>query len=373
MFRMLVQGCVPKVNDEDAPQRLSETQLALVLSALARMRIADVRARLVPKDAVAPDPRESTVTVEVLGVIGTASDMAHLAVMLPRDDAQAFTGDARNVLCAAYAGILRREPRAYERIESLFSGLEEQAAEELLKALADVGDARALRVFYEAARTRPSSSRTPVALLPKLAPSHDHKLKLEFAGWLRDRMDPSRPEWTRAVFTALGALDEGAALPELIESLDSESLPVRESALTALQKITGLAFGPERKRWETWYEAELKWFDRHRIPRQVRARPASTKDLIETLRAYSQHRLFKSELALDLVPLLEHKDTSVRVLTCETLAGIGSLAPVRELITLLDDPLPAVSGAARRALQALTGQAVTTDAAAAREAILRET
>jgi HEAT repeat protein len=211
-----------------------------------------------------------------------------------------------------------------------------------------------------------------VALVPRLSPARDIQVSLEFATWLRGQIDLTRVDWTRAVFNALGALDEGAAIPDLLDSLSSQERPLREAAQAALQRHTRHSLGPDPTRRDAWYQSESSWYDRGRLAQDVGSRRVPSQDLIASLRAYSQHRLFKSDLAADLLPLLDNPDPAVRALVCETLEHLGSQRAVRDLIPLLDDPAPNVATAARHALEALVGGNVPRESAAARESILHE-
>jgi HEAT repeat protein len=369
LFHVLVEGRVPRSSDDDAAQCLSVPQRELLMAALSSLPAVSLRKVLARGPGDAPAESWNMAAVRLLGAIGDVDDLPELASTLPRDDAGQPTSASRLVLQEAYAGILRRKPRACSRLETLYPSLEPFAADALFKALADVGDGRALPIFLAAARAHPTDCRTVIALVPKLSPCCDVTISLEFAAWLRDRADSMRPEWTRAVFNALGALDEGAAFDQLMDSLDGD-VPLRESALAALQRISGASFGPDRRRWEAWYRDEMAWVERIRSGRDDKNRSLSPYEIVQTLRAYSRHKLFRSELAHNLIPLLTNSDPSIRALTCQTLQGLGSPAPLRDLLSLLDDPVPTVSRAAREAITKLTGKPIPAGPAGAARMVL---
>jgi hypothetical protein len=209
-----------------------------------------------------------------------------------------------------------------------------------------------------------------VGLVPRLAHSHDPEIAAEFVAWMRKRIDPVRVEWTRAIFLALGALDEGESMPELIAALDFEGLCLRESALRALRSISGLAMPADSKRWEAWYSDEIEWFLQSRPDLAAALASATPSSILPALRAYSEHTLHRSILARDVVILLEHPNADIRILACETLGRFRSRAGLNDLLDALLDPDAAVADAARAALERIVGEPVPASPQAARARIL---
>jgi HEAT repeat protein len=371
LLEILVQERVPRSSAEDAAQCLSVPQRELVLSAIARLPAADVREQLSARNANASAPPSNIATMRILGAIGDENDLRRLMTLPTRDDMGLLDGPSRSVLRQTLASILRRVPKAYDRLETFHAKLDDDAAQEVLKSMADVGDGRALSVFFECARSQPGTTRTAIALVPLLSPSHDVQVALDFAAWLRGQIDMARPEWTRAIFNALGALDEGAAIPDLLDALDTQERSLREASLAALRRISGLSLGSDRSSWDSWYVSESSWYETSRLAPDGGTSEDPDQNLITILRTYSEHRLFRSMLTLDLVPLLDNQEPAIRALVCETLEHLGSQRAVRELIPLLDDPAESVATAARHALETLVGS-VPEGAAAARELILHE-
>jgi HEAT repeat protein len=83
------------------------------------------------------------------------------------------------------------------------------------------------------------------------------------------------------------------------------------------------------------------------------------------LGAYGERRLFRDQLAADLLPLLEHENPALRIMACDTLARMGSKRPLDALIALIADEDQQVADAAWRAACALTGRALSRNAAEA--------
>jgi HEAT repeat protein len=369
LLEIMVQGRVPKSKPADAPQLLSVPQRALVLDTIARLPATTIRTQLEERLASAPTDATRMAAISVLGAIGNEGDIERMGQLAPLDESGELTSASRPVLREAWARVIRRTPRSYDFVASGLHEMPPALTQEMLEALSDVGDGRALAIFFQAARSRPAQARTAVALVPLLSPSSDVSVSLEFAAWLRGQIDPARTEWTRAVFNALGTLDEGNAVMEILPSLESEELPVRESALAALRKISGLALPCDKKRWQSWYGEEIRWLGDARALRAQRLQERRAADVVGLLREYGQHRLFKSDLAADLAPFLDHPDPAVRALTCETLGRIGSQAALRNILPLLDDSAPTVSAAARSALAAILGKPVSGGSSDVREMI----
>lgn len=370
LFEILIQGRVPKVTADDAPQKLSVPQRALVLGALARLPSTQVREALEARLLLpVKDVETRTAVVDVLGVVGDAHDLARLGGLSARDTSGELLRDSKTSLQTAYAGILRRDAHAFAQVASLLAGKDVHAAQVLLFAMSDLRDRRVLGSFYEVAHTRPDLAQTAIALVPRLANTNDVEVAHEFAAWLRSAVDPNRKEWTRAVYAALGTLDEGDACPALIGSLDSDDKGLRDAAWGALRKISGLSLQADRQPWENWFEQESTWFETTRSEQRTNLASENMAEVVAALRSYCEHRLFKRELTRDLLPMLDSQEPVMRELACQTLGQIRSPAAVRGLLEVLSDPEPSVQKAAREALHMILGTEIPEDAGVAREQV----
>src|SRR5439155_1205891 len=175
-------------------------------------------------------------------------------------------------------------------------------------------------------------AQTAVTLVPRFASTTNVELALEFAAWLHSAIDPNRTEWTRAVYGALGALDEGSACLALIEALGGDEKGLHDAAWSALRKISGLSLRADRQCWEAWFEAESTWFSTTRPVQRAKLASQDATEVVAALRSYSERRLFKSTLASDLLPMLDRPEVSLRELACQVLARLGSRAAVRGLL-----------------------------------------
>jgi citrate lyase gamma subunit len=243
---ILVQGRVPKVAPDDGPQKLSVPQRELVLAALGALPEKETRAGLAVLAAGELDESKARTVVEVLGVVGTARDLKRLAPLLPRDEAGDMPRASQQVLTATYSKILGRDENAMLEFATVLRGRDDLISELVLLALADRRDPRALGPCFEVARSRPTLAQTAVSLLPSFTGSLDVELRAEVAAWLRSATDPARLQWTRAVYDALAAYDDGEALPELIEALDGSERALADAA--ALDGVVRARVQVERDR-----------------------------------------------------------------------------------------------------------------------------
>jgi len=181
------------------------------------------------------------------------------------------------------------------------------------------------------------------------------ELRAEVAAWLRSVTDEQRVQWTRAVYGALAAYDEGEAMPELIQALDGAERGLAEAAFAALKRISGAELPNHSARWNEWFEREYKWNENERTALRERLLGADSAQVVEALKAYSTHRLYRSQLSADLFPVLERREAALRQLACQTLGNLKSVAAVHELSARLEDPSRNVAEAARIALAAIVG------------------
>lgn len=358
---VLVQGRVPCVKPDDEPQKLSVPQRQILLGIIAQCDHVNVRNALQLRLAAEHDADVAIAVLQVYAVVGDAKDLARLSALAPREPDDTLTSAGRDTLREAYSGILARFPAALEPAGSLVETLDGAAASELVLALGEQRDPRAIEILFRVARREAALAQTAIAMVPRIGSSRDAELDAEFAAWLRNELRPDRVEWTRAIVRALGELDDGSAAPELITLLSHTHTGVADAALAALRRMSRLEYPPQPALWQAWYDREAKWYDRER-PRQrnalERGRAAAA---LEALRAYSQHAWRRAQLAQDVCGAFSRREAPVRELACEVLGGLGSRVALPALVEMLGDPTTTVATAAWRALQRITGAALPND------------
>lgn len=372
LLDVLVQARVPKFADADAPQLLSKPQRALVVAALARLPATDVRAELDARLSIEPLTRGVRIAaLHVLGVIGTERDLDRLGDLVRHAAGEELDREEREALREAHAALLRRMPHVLDSLAKRWHRRDRAANEALLLALGDLQEKRAVKLLFEVARTDAPLAQLALSTVRRTGASGNPEVDLEFARWLGHQPDPQRTEWTRAVLYALGELDEGESLDVLIDALGDAKSGLRDAAAWSLQKISGMAHTGDCDFWNAWRRRELQWLNRGRA-RCRSVFDSSSRDsshvgaIVQALREYSGRRLFRSELARDVVVLLERREPALRELACATLGELGSRAAVPALVGALASDHPAVADAAWRALAKIAGCDVPRDAEVAR-------
>ena len=358
---VLAQGRVPCVAAGDEPQKLSVPQRQILLGLLAQLDHAAVRAALQARLAAERNAEIELAALHAYAVVGDAKDLARVSALAPRAADDTLTSTGRDTLRAAYTGILERFPAALQSAGALVEALDPAAANELLLALGELRDPRAIDILFRVARRDPSLAQTAIAMVPRVGSSLDVNLDAEFASWLRSELHPDRTEWTRAVVRALGELDDGSSAPDLITLLSHTHKGVADASLAALRRMSRLEYPPQPALWQAWYEREAKWYDRER-PRQRNAlERGRVQVVLESLRAYSQHEWRRAQLAQDVCIVFSRREAPVRELACEVLGGLGARVAVPALVEMLGDPTTSVATAAWHALQRITGATLPND------------
>jgi HEAT repeats len=361
---ILARRRVPETRPEDEPQILSEPQRDLLLGALERQAAREVRASLESRLASAPDDAGvQLAAIHGIGAIGEAADLARLVELAPRRPGKerALTSDSRAGVRAACTSILRRDARAYSALADLIVRTDPQAGTALLAAFGGTRDPLALRVLLRAAQSQPELGGQAAALASQCGGSTEAALDREFSAWALSKLPSARPELARSLLQAMGALDDGSCVPAMIERLEDEDSGVRDSALWALRRLSGLGLPAEVGPWLTWYQDEVAW---HGHERRGYRKDLSSRDparVVEALRAYSERRTKRAELSVEVAKILAHDRPELRLLACDVLQRLGSTSSCRALATAMTDPDRKVAEAAWRALQAIAGRDLPRD------------
>ena len=374
LFDILVQERVPRSEPEDAPQILSVAQRDLVLAALAKLPREKVRAALerrLPAPPAVADARMRLAILRLLSVIGDSNDLPRLCALAPREQ-DALTPAAAAALRGACAGILRREPALLSKGLRLLRSCDDEAASEFLSALGDLRDKRALPLLEDCMRSMPQLAQQAVGLLAILGPSDDPEFDRRVALWLAENIDPERSEWTRVSLRALGVLDEGHQVPALLAQLDSPHAGLREVALAALRRVSGLQLRDSAEAWREWYANECTWIDARQAEAERELASDQDAQVARALDEYGAHRIFRDERALAVLEVLESGSRPMRILSCATLARLGSRRALPALVERISDDDALLAQAAWSAACELSGQVLARDSAQAREQLAHD-
>jgi len=372
---ILLRNRVPETSPKDGPQVLSDVQRELLLSALGQMPANAVCQELEARLAKTPDERAAKLgAMRALGVVGDANALAQLIALAPRKSAtpdEVLPLPSREALCSATTTLLRRLPAAWPALAAALRTTDASAARPLLDALGSTRDPRALAILLEVARTNAKLKWQAAGLVPRCGSSLNAELDRQFLEWVRNELQSAEPPYARTLLACVGALDDGAWVPTLIERLEDENSGIREEALCGLRRISGLAYAMDPSPWRAWYETESRWHAQQRPKLLAQFASAETPKVLGAVREYSQHRTRRGELADELVRVLEHAKPEVRTLVISVLEQLGSPAACPALTGMLRDSDKRVVEAAWRALRAISGIELPHDPDQLRELLAR--
>jgi len=368
---ILLRARVPETGPKDGPQVLSEAQRGLLLSALAKMPAPSVRKELEARLAQSPDDSTARIgAIHALGVVGEAADLPQLVALAPRKavgEELALPQVAREALRNSVTTLLRRRPQAWPALGSAVGAVDLDAARTLLDALGRVRDPRGLKILLEAARANPKLAWKVASLVPACGSALQPETNRECLEWVRSELQNAQPSYVRTLFTAVGTLDDGEWVPTLTEYLEDPDSGVREGALAALRRISGLAYPGDPALWRNWYAIEARWHAEQRPKLVPRLSSIEVPVVLAAVREYSEHRTRRGELAEGLLKVLENRNPEVRSLVISVLARLGSPAACPALLGMLGDGDAKVSEAAWQALRTISGIELPRDPEALRE------
>lgn len=345
----------------DQEQKLSVPQREVVLAVLSELPSASVIAAAIERTELS---QTASVRRLVLDVVGATGGSQHLDLLVEQALMEGETWPPREVqesFQAALAKILVREPKLYERLGTFHRDAPVGLSDAILCAVGDAGDPRGLAFLEHVLTFRPESISICASQVRRLGRSGDVRVDRGLAQRLRWAVDVDRPAASRALLLALGELRDYDSMPILIELLDSEDSGLASNALWALRRITDMNFPGNAARWETWYERELAWFEHEEESalRDLHVGPPSAA--AAAARAISERRLWREDLALELLGALERPHPALRAPICRALERLGESNVALGLVELLDDADPDSAAAALHALVELTGRDLPAD------------
>jgi HEAT repeat protein len=352
---------VAQVAPGDRVQILSIPQREVVLDVLAELPHGPVLEAALERGQLSSSLAVRRLALDVIGAVGSTQNLDALVALSLIEGETWPPRDVQASFQAALVKLLEREPKFYERLGAFHRDAPEALGDAIVCAVGDAGDPRGLAFLEHVLTFRPGATAMCASQVRRLGRSGEPTLDRGLAQRLRWAVDPDRPETCRALLLALGELRDYDSVPLLIGLLDSEDPGLSGNALWALRRITELEFPGLSSRWQAWYEAELAWFqseEEHAL-RDLHVGPPSAA--AAAARAISERRLWREDLALELLAALERPLPSLRAPLCRALERLGVKSVALGLVDLLDDD-PDSAAAALHALVALTGRDLPADA-----------
>jgi hypothetical protein len=343
LFSVLAHG--PALGRTPTP--IEEAALLAALEACPRSALREhVRLRLAGK----ADTDERRAFLRAFERIATADEL-----VLVRTAAQAASesGALADALEAVIAGMLRRDASALLPVRHWVLQAPAELERPLVRGIAASTSPGSLDALVELLGYRLELDRLLVPEIGVLLRAATKPIASEIVATLAELLASDDPGLVREAALALGESEDFEATGRLVDLLEHEHAGVRAGAATALERLSGHAFGASPARWSAWYEAESSWLRTAGPELRQRLRTGSFEEVVHALGEVSQRRFGRGELAAEVAHVLQHEDARVRRLACLALARLGASASVPALSAALEDRSQDVRAAARVALLTL--------------------
>lgn len=257
----------------------------------------------------------------------------------------------------ALVRILRNDPGAHGELRRLLehdelgSALTERAA----AALGTIGRARGLQLLEWMLGREERLDRVVLAAIGELEPFDDPRAVAQASNAARRYLLSVHPELRRQAALALGSLEDGESVPELLDLLKDGDARVRRSVGIALSRISGLDASTRPEAWMHWFEGEVHWFETEGETLHGDLGSPDRTRVVAALRILSMHPLHRAVLSEEIQALLPHDEPAVAAAACAALARLRDVAAFSALLVALEDEREVVRKAAHTALMSLTG------------------
>lgn len=352
LFFFAAEGRLPD-GDAGDPARIEE-QRGLVREALA----ARPRRELVPfLEDMAARPQGTSVRLEaqrLIGAIGTGEQLRLLTRWTAPPQAGAnLAPELRAGLTRALTAILARDPTALPQFPGLLSESPPGMASSIVEALAATRSAQATRLLASLLGRMPGLDGLLLTRLAERArPLEGDEATFDAVRrYLRQR----DATLVCAAARVCGQLRDDGAVETLVALMEHGDERVRRSVFDALQRISGLDFGPDAARWTSWYHAEMRWWEEEADSLLANIERARGLEFMRAAREVLEHRLYRDRIAESFVQALGRDNAAEVRSACQALEQLGSTQAVDALVECLERDDPLVRAAAWKALRKLTG------------------
>lgn len=352
LFQAAAHGLLPATSAE--PRPLGAEWRRVVRESLAgrpRRELVPLLEDLAARGPSVPEAREAQLLLESVG----SADHLRLLVRVTSPPAArpGLAPELRGGFESALTAILARDPAALARLPALLSESPAALAAPIVDGLAGQPSAEATRLLADLLGRTPGLD---VLLLLRLA--ERGPLLAEASGlhgsvrrYLRER----DPVVVGAAAQACGRLGDEEAIGELVALLGHEDGRVRASAIDALQRLTGLAYGADPARWLRWYREEERWWEREAESLLIHVERGRGLEYVRASREVLEHRLYRARIARAFALGLTRAQGEGAELACQALERLRSPVGVGALVEALEHREPRVRQAAWKALRAITG------------------
>lgn len=126
----------------------------------------------------------------------------------------------------------------------------------------------------------------------------------------------------------LGFIGNRRHVQALIHGLDDDEHIVRTASLKALKELTGMTISGDPGRWKLWYQDQETWWTTVGSELVASIQSAPRRELVGVLASVSTRRLYRKEIAAQLLQLLHRSRAD------EVRLAVAGLATLRDPSTL---------------------------------------
>jgi hypothetical protein len=352
---ILVAAKLPALDLSERVQTLSVPQRELILQALSRSSpgavVAEIEGRLV-EEATVPE------RIAALYALASAGSAPHVHRVIELALVPEETELARPLEAAfrcALERILRRHPRGFEGLSRELEKCRPELHVAAVTAIGATRDPAASETFTKMLALRRDLAGAILPQVRLVGRSRDLELNRALASAAADYLGTSKVELCCVAARTIGELNDSDNVEKLIDLLESESAPVRDSALWALRRISRLELNQDASLWRRWHSNEVAFW-RNQAPSyfaQLERGTRATK--IKAFNELAKRSLHRDEIAIAIAEVLLESDPRLREVACAALAGLGSPTAYSRLLDALEDDEETVRAASHKALQTIAG------------------
>jgi hypothetical protein len=348
-FTILADQLVPALEENGAPQCLSEAQAELMLTALAREK----RTKLVEETnaflAQRSDAAARAAAIQILGAIGGSSELVKLTEVAAAPGETELDLRRQRALEAATQKIVKRDARALVELD----GIARRAARATLPAiLMGAGATRdpAIAGFLSTIlRNQPALAQAALASIPTFERPPDDAAWNELESVTRGYLTHSNLRARGLALSALARLECEEIAEDCLAALDVKESGLADAGYRAIETLAGRKLPRDAESCRRWLAEERQWQRQHLAQALDGLASENEKRVIAALREVEGHPLFRRAIAVELANLRCDLTPTLAATLCTT---VERLAPWRgpEMVrAMLDEADPAIKRAMRLA------------------------
>jgi HEAT repeat protein len=306
--------------------------------------------------AASDEPALRCAALRLLGEIGAWSQVELLfEAIAERPGAPEPDRQARDLFEEALAGLLARDPAAFDALDQRSRELSPASEVSVVRAVGAAGRVEGLPYLIDVAAWETVPAETALAEIARLAPKVRGPCAVRLGDLLIGHASPERPQACQAATQALGRLGCEQAVEVLIDLLDEEHRGVRESAHWALGRITGQSLALDLERWRAWYDAELDWYSSSGAPLDSALASGDPARIAAALQEVAAHPIFGERFSPGLAEAARVAQPETRLFALHVIELVRSTGTATTLLGLLEDGDPATTERVQATLRHLTG------------------